>query len=152
MEAAPDEALRGELRLLANLLLVFALIKIVACSLVYTSAVAAGGGNDVSGAQTLFWMPQILFYSLFAASSWRLRRLDGRSRTAVVTLSIVSIVATVLYTLLDFTVGPGSQQPAMALAIKLRLLAGGDVWDVVFPVLAILRLRPEAARRLCGEA
>ena len=48
----------------------------------------------------------------------------------------------------DFTIGPGHDRPALAVAIKLRLLAGGDAWDIVFPLLSILRLRTPQARRL----
>ncbi|MGH7896559.1 MAG: hypothetical protein ACREQQ_01300, partial [Candidatus Binatia bacterium] len=98
-----------------------------------------------------YWMPQLLFYSLLFASSLRLRRLERRSRIAVVSLSALSLVAMAVYTLLDFTIGRGHDQPALAIAIKLRLLVGGDVWDLIFPILMILRLRKPDARELFGE-
>jgi hypothetical protein len=146
--SAAGEPLRSEIRLLATLLFAFAVIKIAASSLAYTSAVVVAGGVDTDGSRTLFWLPQILFYTLFATAARRLRRFEPRARAIVVSLSALSIGATVLYTVLDFTVGPGRERPAMAIAIKLRLLAGGDVWDIVFPALAILWLRTAQARRL----
>jgi hypothetical protein len=148
-DAAPGaEALRAEIRLLALLLAIFAAIKIAACSLAYASAVVAAGGVDVMGGHTYYWLPQVLYYTLFLAVARRLRRFEARSRTAMLALSILSIVATVLYTVADFTIGHGRQDPAMAIAIKLRLLlSGGDVWDLVFPLLAIFRLwKPEVRR------
>jgi hypothetical protein len=63
-------------------------------------------------------------------------------------MSWLSLAATVLYTALDFTIGPGHDRPALAVAIKLRLLVGGDAWDIVFPLLSILWLRTPQARRL----
>jgi hypothetical protein len=145
---AESASLRGEIRLLATLLLVFAAIKIAASSLAYLSAVVSAGGTDSDGSRTLFWLPQVLFYTVLLASTVRLRRFDPRARAAVVSLSWLALAATVLYTALDFTLGPGHDRPALAIAIKLRLLAGGDAWDIVFPLLAILRLRTPQARRL----
>jgi hypothetical protein len=142
------ENLRGEIRLLATFLFAFAAIKVVASSLAYTSAIVAAGGTDVDASRTLFWLPQVLFYTLFATAARRLRRFEPRARSIVLSLAALSIGATVLYTVLDFAVGPAHQRPAMAIAIKLRLLAGGDIWDIVFPALAIAWLRPPDARRL----
>jgi len=148
-EGSPaSQPLRSEIRLLATLLFAFAVIKIVASSLAYTSAVVVAGGTDTDGSRTLFWLPQILFYTLFATAARRLRRFEPRARAIVVSLSALSIGAMILYTVLDFAVGPGHERPALAIAIKLRLLAGGDVWDIVFPALAILWLRTAEARRL----
>jgi len=143
-----DEGLRAEVRLLATLLVAFSAIKVIASSLAYVSALVAASGSDVDGSRTLFWIPQVLFYTLLFASSRRLRRFEPRSRGAVLSLSVLSVAATVLYTVLDFAVGPGHERPALAIAIKLRLLAGGDIWDLLFPVLAILWLRTPQARRL----
>jgi hypothetical protein len=148
-ERPADEGLRAEVRLLATLLVVFSAIKVTASSLAYVAALVAAGGADADSSRTLFWIPQILFYTLFLASSRRLRRFESRSRTAVLSLSVLSLAATVLYTKLSFTIGPGHKDPALEIAIKLRLLlVGGDIWDLVFPLLAILRLRTPPARRL----
>jgi hypothetical protein len=151
--AAAGDALRAEIRLLALLLTIFAAVKIAACSLAYFSAVVAAGGVDESGSQTYYWLPQVLYYTLLLAVARRLRRFEPRSRAAVLALSSLSIAATVLYTVLDFTIGHGRQDPAMAIAIKLRLLlSGGDVWDLVFPLLAISRLwRPEVRAVFASE-
>jgi len=144
-----DEGLRAEVRLLATLLVVFSAIKVTASSLAYVSALVAAGGMDADSSRTLFWIPQILFYTLLLASSRRLRDFEPRSRTAVLSLSVLSLAATVLYTMLSFTIGPGHKDPALEIAIKLRLLlVGGDIWDLVFPLLAILWLRTPPARRL----
>ena len=146
----PEEtAAESRVRLLAFLLTLFSSIKIVACSLAFVSAIVASGGVDEHGGHTFYWLPQILFYTILLASSRRLRRLDRPGRTAVVSLAILSLVATILYTALDFTVGPGSRDPAMAFAIKLRLLlTGGDIWDIVFPILALDWLRKPDVERL----
>jgi len=149
---ATTAALRAEIRFLALLLMIFSVIKIIGCSLAYVSAILAGGGVDPHGGHTLYWMPQVFFYTVLFASSRRLRELRRGSRTAVVSLAGLSLGATLIYMILDFTIGSGSADPAMAIAIKLRLLAGGDVWDIVFPVLAILWLRAPEARALAeGE-
>jgi hypothetical protein len=143
------EALRAEIRLLALLLIVFSSIKILACSLAYASAVITSGGVDEHGGQTFYWLPQVLFYTLLLAGSRRMRRFDPISRTAVMSLSLLSLVATVVYVALDFTFGPASRDPAMGIAIRARLLlTGGDVWDIVFPLLTVLWLRGPEARRL----
>lgn len=145
-EIAGASAARTRIQLLSLLLTIFSATKIAACSLAYLSAIVAGHGVDASGAQTFYWIPQILFYTMYLASARRLRRFDSLSRKAVISLSTVSLVAIILYTMLDFTLGPASRDPAMAIAIKLRLmLTGGDVWDVVFPLLAILWLREGGA-------
>jgi hypothetical protein len=145
-EIAGASAARTRIQLLSLLLTIFSASKIAACSLAYLSAIVAGHGVDASGAQTVYWIPQILFYTMYLASARRLRRFDSLSRKAVISLSTVSLVAIILYTMLDFTLGPASRDPAMAIAIKLRLmLTGGDVWDVVFPLLAILWLREGGA-------
>jgi hypothetical protein len=138
---------RAEIRLLATLLVVFAAIKIAGSSLGYISAVVSAGGTDADGSRTLFWLPQVLFYTLFLASAIRLRRFDSRGRGAVISLSWLALGATLLYAILDFTVGPGHDKPALAIAIRLRLLAGGDAWDIVLPLMAILRLGGPDARR-----
>jgi hypothetical protein len=143
-----DEGLRAQLRLLALLLVVFSAIKVTASALAYVSALVAVGGTDADSSRTLYWIPQVLFYTLLLTSSQRLRRFEPRARLAVLSLSALSLAATVLYTVLDFAVGPGHERPALAIAIKLRLLAGGDIWDLVFPLLAILWLRTPQARRL----
>jgi hypothetical protein len=143
-----DEGLRAEICLLATLLVAFSTIKVIASSVAYVSALVAAGGADIDSSRTLFWIPQVLFYTLFLASSRRLRRFEPRSRAAVLSLSVLSLAATALYTALDFTVGPGHERPALAIAIRLRLLVGGDIWDLLFPVLAILWLRTPQARRL----
>ena len=140
--------LRGEIRLLATLLVVYAAIKIAGSSLGYVSAVVAAGGTDADGSRTLFWLPQVLFYTVFLASTIRLRRFEPRGRSAVVSLAWLSLGATLVYAILDFTIGPGHDKPALALAIRLRLLAGGDAWDIVFPLLAVLWLRTPSVRRL----
>ena len=70
LEAPAESALlRGEIRLLATLLLVFAAIKIAASSLAYLSAVVSAGGTDSDGSRTLFWLPQVLFYTVLLTSS-----------------------------------------------------------------------------------
>jgi len=148
-DASPSsEQARAEIRLLATLLFAFGAIKVVASSLAYTAAIVSAGGVDLDASRTLYWLPQILFYTVYAAASRRLHRFEPRARSIVISLSMLSIAATLLYTLLDFTVGPAHERPAMAIAIKLRLLAGGDVWDILFPLLAIVWLRPPASRRL----
>jgi hypothetical protein len=141
-ETAGASAARTRIEMLSRLLTLYSAVKIASCSLAYFSAIVAGHGVDESGAQTFYWIPQVLFYAMYLAASRRLRRFDPLSRKAVMSLSTVSLVAIILYTMLDFTLGPASRDPAMAIAIKLRLLlTGGDVWDVVFPLLAILWLR-----------
>jgi len=146
---SPDrDAVAAEIRLLATLLAIFAAVRILAAALGYLSALAATVGGDADGSRTIYWLPQLLFYALFLASSLRLRRFERRSRPVVVSLCALSLGAVVLYTLLDFTFGPGRAQPAMAIAIKLRLLVSGDIWDLVFPILAIARLRTPRAREL----
>lgn len=145
-ETAGASTARTRIELLASLLLIFSAVKITSCSLAYFSAIVAGHGVDPSGAQTFYWIPQVLFYTMYFAAARRLRRFDSLSQKAVMTLSTVSLVAIILYTMLDFTLGPASHDPAMAIAIKLRLLlTGGDVWDIVFPLLAILWLREAEA-------
>jgi hypothetical protein len=144
-----DEGLRAQLRLLALLLVVFSAIKVTASALAYVSALVAVGGTDADSSRTLYWIPQVLFYTLLLTSSQRLRRFEPRARMAVLSLSALSLAATVFYTVLNFTIGPGHKDPALAIAIKLRLLlVGGDIWDIVFPLLAILWLRTPQARRL----
>ena len=144
-----DEGLRAEVRLLATLLVVFSAIQVAASSLAYVSALVAVGGADTDSSRTLFWIPQVLFYTLLLTSSRRLRRFEPRARMAVLSLSVLALAVTVLYTVLTFAIGPGRRDPAMAIAIKLRLLlVGGDIWDVVFPLLAILWLRRPECRRL----
>lgn len=146
--APADESLRAEIGFLATLLVLYSAIKIAASSLAYVSALVAVAGVDEEGGHTLYWIPQVLFYTLFFASARRLRRFDRNGRRAVISLSALSLAAAVLYTVLDFAFGPGRERPALAFAIKLRLLIGGDVWDVVFPLLAILWLRTPATRQL----
>jgi len=150
---AAADPVRAQIRLLAVLLTIFAAIKIAACSLAYVSAIVNAGGVDATGSQTYYWIPQVLYYTLLLAVARRLRRLEARSRTAILALSTLSIVVTLLYTVLDFTIGHGRQDPAMAIAIKLRLLlSGGDVWDLVFPLLAISLLwKPEARAVFASE-
>jgi hypothetical protein len=144
-----DETLRAEVRVLAILLVVFSGIKIAASSLAYVSALVAAGSMDSDGSRTLFWIPQVLFYTLLLASSRRLRRFEPSARVAVLMLSVLSLTAIALYTALSFAIGPGRKDPALEIAIKLRLLlVGGDIWDVVFPLLAILWLRTPRCRRL----
>ena len=148
-ETAGVDAARTRIELLALLLAIFSGVKIVACSLAYVSAIVAGHGVDPAGAQTFYWIPQVLFYTMYFISARRLRRFDGLSRKALITLSMVSLVAMILYSLLDFTLGPASRDPAMAIAIKMRLLlTGGDIWDIVFPLLAIVWLREPGAEPL----
>ena len=55
---------------------------------------------------------------------------------------------TALHTFANFTIGVGHDKPALAIAMLLRLMASGDVWDVVFPVFAIVWLRRPAIREL----
>jgi len=143
-----ESAAEKQVRLLALLLTIFASIQIAGAALSYVSAVVAQGGVDQEGGHTFYWLPQVLFYTLLLASVRRMQRFDATGRTAVVSLSTLSLVATILYTMLDFTMGPGSRDPAMAIAIKLRLmLTGGDVWSIVFPLLALDWLRkPEVVR------
>jgi hypothetical protein len=148
-----EEGLRAEVRLLATMLVAFSAIKVIASSLSYVSALVAAGGTDTDSSRTLFWMPQVLFYTLLLASSRRLRRFEPRARVTVLSLSVLSLAATLLYAVLNFAIGPGRNDPALEIAIKLRLLlVGGDIWDFVFPLLAILWLRTPQCRRLfAGE-
>ena len=137
-----EAQLEAEIRLLALLLTIFASIKIAASGVSYMSAVVSSGGVDEHGGHTFYWLPQLLFYTMLLTASRRLNRFDRFGRTSVMSLSVLAILATIVYTALDFTLGPASQHPAMAVAIKLRLLlAGGDIWDIVFPLLAIAWLR-----------
>jgi hypothetical protein len=136
----------AEIRLLATLFMAFAVVKILGCSLGFLSAIAAAGGKDVDASRTLYWIPQVLFYVLLLSWSWRLRAGEPRARTVVWALSVLSIVVWAVYNVLDFVIGPASAQPAMAIAIRLRLLLGGDVWDVFFPAVAILKLRKLRAK------
>jgi hypothetical protein len=154
MKASPEDvptadALRAEIRLLGLLLAIFAAINIALCSLAYASAVVSRGGVDATGGQSFYWLPQVLYYTLFLAVARRLRRFEAGSRGAMLSLAILSLGASVLYAVLDFTIGPGRHDPAMAIAIKLRqLLVAGDVWDLVFPILAIVWLRKPGVRGL----
>jgi hypothetical protein len=144
-----DETTRTEVDLLATLLIVFSAVKVAASSLAYVSALVAAGGADTDRSRTLFWIPQVLFYTLLLTSSRRLRRFQPRARVTVLSLSVLSLVATALYAVLSFVVGPGRANPALEIAIRLRLLlVGGDIWDIVFPLLAILWLRKPEYRRL----
>jgi hypothetical protein len=94
----------------------------------------------------------VLFYTLLLAASRRLARFDSLGRSAVLSLCAVSIAATVVYNALDFAIGHASRDPAMAIAIKLRMmLTAGDVWDIVFPLLAIVWLRRPQARAVFGS-
>ena len=142
-----EEGARAEVRLLSTLLMVFSVIKIAGSSLAFMAALVAADGSD-GGGRTLFWIPQVLFYTVLLASARRLQRLEPRVRSAVLGLSALSLAVIVLSNLLDFTIGAGHERPALAIAIKLRLLASGDAWDIVFPVLAILCLRRPPVRRL----
>jgi hypothetical protein len=147
--AAATDALRAEVRFLALLLAIFAGINIALCSLAYLSALAARGGVDASGGQSFYWLPQLLYYTLFFAVALRMRRFETGSRGAMLSLASLSLAASVLYAALDFTIGAGRQDPAMAIAIKLRqLFVAGDVWNLVFPILAIVWLRKPGVRGL----
>jgi F0F1-type ATP synthase assembly protein I len=129
--AAATDALRAEVRFLALLLAIFAGINIALCSLAYLSALAARGGVDASGGQSFYWLPQLLYYTLFFAVALRMRRFETGSRGAML------------------SIGAGRQDPAMAIAIKLRqLFVAGDVWNLVFPILAIVWLRKPGVRGL----
>jgi hypothetical protein len=139
---------RAELRLLSTLLMVFSVIKIAGSSLAFMAALMATEGSDAGGGRTLFWIPQVLLYTVLLASARRLQRLEPRARSAVLGLCALSLAVIVLSNLLDFTIGAGHERPALAIAIKLRLLASGDAWDIVFPVLAVLCLRRPAVRKL----
>lgn len=146
---ATADGLRAEIRFLALLLAIFAGIKIAACSFAYASALAAAGGGIATAGQSYYWLPQILYYTLFFAVARRLRRFERGSRGSMLSLAVLSLAAVALYTALDFTIGHGRQDPAMAIAIRLRLLlTAGDVWDVLFPVLAIVWLRKPGVREL----
>ena len=135
-------AAEAEVRLLALLLTIFSAVKIAACALGYISAIVSAGGVDEQGGHTFYWLPQLLFYTMLLTASRRLSRFDRYGRTAVVSLSMLSLFAMIAYTAADFTIGVARNDPAMAIAIKLRLLlVGGDIWDIVFPLLAITRLR-----------
>ncbi len=137
----PERAARvAEIRLLAALFAAFAAVKIVAASLGFLSAIAVSGGTDPDGSRTLYWIPQLFFYVIFLAWSRRLYRLEEPARKVLWSLSVLSIAAWAIYNALDFTIGTAAAQPTMAIAIKLRLLLGGDLWDVVFPALAIWKL------------
>ena len=143
-----EEAATAELRLLTTLLVIFSAVKIAASSLAYVAAVVAAGGGDADGSRTLFWIPQVLFYTLLLTAARRLRNFEPRARGAVLGLCVLSLAVMVLYNVTDFTIGAGHERPALAIAIKLRLLAAGDVWDVIFPAMAIIWLRRPAIRRL----
>jgi hypothetical protein len=142
------EGSRAEIRLLSSLLIVFSVIKIAGSSLAFMAGLVATGGSDASGGRTLFWIPQVLFYTVLLAAARRLRRLEPRARSAVLGLCALSLAVIVLSNLLDFTIGAGHERPALAIAIKLRLLASGDAWDIVIPVMAILCLWRPVVRRL----
>ena len=144
-----EEWLRGAIELLAGILVLFAGIKIVSTGLSFVAAVIAVGGNDADGSRTLYWVPQLLFYTFFFTSARRLRRFEALGRRAVVSLSWFSLVIIVLYTVSEFAIGPGRENPPMVIGFKLRMLfTGGDVWDILFPALAILWLRGRAVARL----
>jgi hypothetical protein len=143
-----DEGARAELRLLAVLLIILSLVKIATSSLTYIAALVATGGNDPDASRTIYWIPQVLFYTLLLAGALRLRDFEARARGAVLGLCVLSLVMRVIYNVADFTIGAGREMPALAIAMKLRLLAAGDVWDIIFPVLAIVILRRPAVCRL----
>lgn len=144
-----EERRRGAIELLAGVLVLFAGIKIVSTALSFVGAIVAAGGVDGDASRTLYWVPQMLFYTFFFASARRVRRFEALGRRAVVSLSWLSLAAIALYTVAEFTIGPGGENPPMALALKLRMFfVEGEVWDVLFPLLAILSLRSAEARRL----
>lgn len=142
-------SLRGAIALLATLLGVYAAVRIVSSMLSFTAAIVAVGGVDHDASRTIYWVPQMLFFTFFFAATRRLRRFEELGRRAVISLSWLSLVLIALYTIAEFAFGPGRQNPPLAIAFKLRLLfTGGDVWDIVFPVMAILTLREPGARGL----
>ena len=143
-----EDGARAEVGLVSALLIVFSVIKIAGSSLAFMAALFAAGGSEAGGGQALFWIPQVLFYTVLLATARRLRGFERRARGAVLGLCALSLAAIVLSNLLDFTIGAGHERPALAIAIKLRLLASGDAWDVVIPVMAIVYLRRSAMRRL----
>jgi hypothetical protein len=143
-----EEGARAELRLLASLLIILSIVKIATGSLTYVAALVAAGGSDPDASRTIYWIPQVLFYTLLLTGARRLRGLEARARGGVLGLCVLSLVVRVLYNVADFTIGAGRELPALAIAMKLRLLAAGDVWDIIFPVLAIVMLLRPAVRRL----
>ena len=86
-----EEGARAEIRLLSSLLIVFSVIKIAGSSLAFIAALAVAGGSEASGGRTLFWIPQVLFYTVLLAAARRLRRLEPRSRSAVLGLCALSL-------------------------------------------------------------
>ncbi len=150
MSEAERAARAAEIRLLATLFTAFAAVKIVATSLGFLSVIAVSGGTDPDGSRTLYWIPQLLFYVIFLAWSRRLYRLEGPAGKVLWSLGVLSLATWAIYNALDFTIGSAAAQPTMAIAIRLRLLLGGDVWDLVFPALAIWKLRDPLPSR--GES
>jgi hypothetical protein len=139
---------RAELRLLAAFLVAYCIVKIGVASIAYVAAVVSVGGTDADGSRTLFWIPQILFFTLLLIATRRMRRLETYGRSSVVALSVLSLAVMALHTLANFTIGTGHDKPAVAIAMLVRLFASGDVWDVIFPVFAIVLLRRPAIRQL----
>jgi hypothetical protein len=143
-----EEGARAELRLLGNFLIIYSIVKIGVASIAYLAAVNSTGGTDPHATQTIFWLPQILFFALLLFATRRMLRFEPRARGSIVALSVLSLAAMLLHTLANFTVGVGHEKPALAIAMIVKLLASGDVWDVIFPVFAIVYLRRPAVRRL----
>jgi hypothetical protein len=145
---AGEEGARAELRLLASFLITYSIVKIGVASIAYLAAVKATDGIDPHGTQTVFWLPQILFFTVLLIASRRMLRFESRARSSVVALSVLSLAIMALHTLANFTIGVGHDKPALAIAMIVKLLASGDVWDVIFPVFAIVCLRRPAVRQL----
>jgi hypothetical protein len=143
-----EDGARAELRLLASFLVAYSIVKIGVGSIAYLAAVTSTGGIDPHGNQTFFWLPQILFFTVLLIASRRMLRLEPRARGSVVALSVLSLAVMALHTLANFTIGVGHDKPALAIAMIVKLLASGDVWDVIFPVFALVCLRRPAVRRL----
>ncbi len=147
-ELGEESGARAEVRMLATMLLILSIVKIATSSLTYIAALVAAGRSGADASQAIYWIPQVLFYTLLLTGARRLGVFEPRARGAVLGLCVLSLLARVLYNVLDFTIGAGREMPALAIAMKLRLLAAGDVWDIVFPVIAIVILQRPAVRRL----
>jgi FtsH-binding integral membrane protein len=148
VERGEESAARAELRLLAAFLIAYCIVKIGVASIAYVVAVASAGGVDADASRTVFWIPQILFFTLLLIATRRMRRFESHGRSSVVALSVLSLAVTALHTVANFTIGVGHDKPAVAIAMLVRLLASGDIWDVIFPIFAIVWLRRPAIRQL----
>jgi hypothetical protein len=138
MTRNPDVAGAEEVRLLGSLLMLFAAVQIVVTAIGYLVPLAAADGQDPSGTQTLASIPALFYFVMYFVSARRLRRLEPEGRRMVTGLSWLGVVVSSSFPIVAVLV---AERPNVEIAVQLWLLAHGGLWSIVFPALALLRLR-----------